>query len=435
MTGATLMLNRLRLRMNARLGSIPAVPALLVGIVAVLLLSTFAIRELFGGGVILTGDTLHALRLRGMHECIADGQIPCRWVPNMGRGYGYPLFNYYPPLPYYTGELLRRIFGFSYIGTVDVLFITGLLSAGVSMFLLTRKVWGDLGGVVSAVAFVYAPYLALDTYMRGALVELWAIAVTPALLWAIYELITTERLRFVPIAALFVAFLLLSHNLTAIIMAPAIVLWTAVLLLTRGRRAWRPALLGAAALVWGLGLAAFFTLPVLTQGDDVQLDRLALTADGEALLYPRNFVTVNDLFLQRTDDYSLLLGAGEDTPIQIGWLHWALAGLALPAGLLYLRAKRWRPALAVLVFSAAFGIGVFMSVSKSRVIWDQFDTLRFLQFPWRYMGLVSLASAGLAGAWLGLLRNRALWLQLVVAAVLLAIFIGGGEAFFRPLYR
>jgi hypothetical protein len=406
----------------------------LIGALALVLLSTFAYRALFGGGMILTADTLHAIRIFEMDRCLNDGQIPCRWAPDMGNGYGFPLFNYYPPLPYYVGDLLHRL-GLSYLRAVDALYVLGLVGAGLAMFALARRLWGDLGGLVSATAYVYAPYLALDVYMRGALTELWALALAPALFWAVYELVTTSRPRFVPLVAVFLALLLLSHNLVAVIVAPALALWTAVLLLTRGREGWRPALLGAAGAIWGFGLAAFFTLPVLMEGDLVQLDSLAETLRQTELLYPSNFVTVRDLFLLRTADYSFLLGAGEDTPIQIGWFHWAVAGLSAPAGVFLLRRGQRTAALAIAMFVVFFGVGVFMAVSRSQFIWDSFDALRFLQFPWRYLGLVSLASAGLAGAWLALLRDRPLWAQWLVAATLVGLFIGAGQALFQPLHR
>lgn len=436
MRAAFLTLSQLQERVHGRIAPLIApIPPPLAACVALVLLAAFAYRDLLGGGMILTGDTLHAMRIFEMRRCLDDGQLPCRWVPDMGNGYGYPLFNYYPPLPYYVGDLLQQLFGMSYLRTVDLLYLIGLVGGGLGMYFLTRRLWGDLGGLVSAVAYMYAPYIALNIYLRGALTELWGFAVAPWLFWAVYELITTSRARFVPIIALFLALLLLSHDLVAVIVAPALALWAAVLLLTRGRAAWRPALLGGAAVVWGLSLAAFFILPVLRQGEEIQLDSIALTPGDEELLYTRNFVTTQDLFFQRTADYSQLLGEREDTPIQIGWFHWAAAGLSLPAALLFLYKRRWGPGLSVLMFTAFFGVGVFMMVSRSQFIWDAFEALRFLQFPWRYMGLVSLASAGLAGAWFGLLRARPPWAQLLLAAIFIALFIGSGQMFFQAHFR
>jgi hypothetical protein len=402
----------------------------LFGGVAVLLLSAYAYAPLFAGGLILTGDTIHIMRIFEMHRCLGDGQIPCRWVPDMGNGYGYPLFNYYPPLPYYVGDLLHRL-GLSYLKTVDMLYVLGLVGAGISMYTLGRRLWGTLGGMVSAMAYVYAPYLALDVYLRGALAELWALAIVPALLWAVLELISTSRTRYVPVIALLLAALLLSHNLVAVIVAPALLLWVAVLLLLQGRWLWRPALLGGVAALWGFGLAAFFTLPVLAEGDLVQVENIT----KDPFDYPSHFATVRDLFLLRTADYSFLLGGRDATPLQIGWFQWGLAALAVPAGLALLWTRRWALGLVVLMFVVFFGVGVFMATSTSKFIWDAFDSLRFLQFPWRYLGLVSLAAAGLAGAWLALLRGRSIWLQFLVAGVLIGVLVGTGRTFFHPDIR
>jgi hypothetical protein len=404
-------------------------PAWTVCAAAIIGLAAFAYMPLLGGGLIISADTSHAMRIYELHRCLSDGQLPCRWVPDLGNGYGYPLFNYYPPLPYYAGNVLHGI-GLSYVRAVNLLFAFGLTGAGLTMFALARRLWGDLGGLVSAVAYVYAPYLALDVFLRGALPELWALAIAPAVFWALYELVTTGRARFVLLAALSGSLLLLSHSLVAVIVAPALVFWTAALLALRGRERGRPALLAALAGVWAFGLAAFFTLPVLTEGGQVQLDSLT----RGYFHYSLHFASVGDLFLSRSADYSFLFGGREET-LQIGWFHWGLAALALPVAFLLMRAGRRREVAMVVLLALFFAIGVFMATSASRPIWDAFHPLRFLQFPWRYLGLVSLAAACLAGASLALFRGRPAMAQLGIAIVLVGLFIGSGRVFFHPLYR
>jgi hypothetical protein len=411
---------------------IPAAWLAIASALAVVGLSAFAYGPLFGEGMILTGDNLHAWRLSEMTNCIDDGQIPCRWAAELGNGYGLPLFNFYPPLPYYAGDLLHRL-GLSYLNTVEALFAIALIVAGLSMFLLGRAMWGALGGVVSATAYVYAPYLALDAYMRGALGELWALAIAPALFWAVFQLVTTSHARYTFAIALFSALLLLSHSLTAMIVLPIVAIWAGALLLTRGHDAFRPALLGLSGAIWGLGLAAFFTLPMLAEGGDVQLDNLA----AFPFEYQAHFTSVGDLFLERSSDYGFLLegAGGSGTPIQIGWFHWALTALSLPAGLLLLRSGQRTLAIAVALLASFFAAGTFMAISASESVYEAFDPLRFLQFPWRYVGLISIAAAALAGVWLAVLRDRAMWLQLAVAGLLVGLFIGSGVTFFDPLHR
>ena len=99
-------------------------------------------RDLFKKGYFSIHDDLQVGRLYQMDLCFRDGQLPCRWVPDMGYGYGYPLFNYYPPLPYYFGELIH-IIGFSIIDSTKVMFIAGFVISAILMFLFGRKLWGD----------------------------------------------------------------------------------------------------------------------------------------------------------------------------------------------------------------------------------------------------------------------------------------------------
>ena len=43
-------------------------------------------------------DDVQIIRLYEINKCIIDHQIPCRWVPDLGGLYGYPIFNYYAPI-------------------------------------------------------------------------------------------------------------------------------------------------------------------------------------------------------------------------------------------------------------------------------------------------------------------------------------------------
>lgn len=82
------------------------------------------------------------LNLSQMNRCFEDGQIPCRWAPDSDYGYGSPLFNYLPPLPYYFGELIYKVtgsFSFSTKLMYIVPFSVGLLFAW-TFLRLTKKV-------------------------------------------------------------------------------------------------------------------------------------------------------------------------------------------------------------------------------------------------------------------------------------------------------
>ena len=71
-------------------------------------------------------DDLQAFRVQQMVKCLKDLQIPCRWVPDMGYQYGYPQFNYYPPIIFYLGGILN-ILGIQIIDVVKIIFILPIL--------------------------------------------------------------------------------------------------------------------------------------------------------------------------------------------------------------------------------------------------------------------------------------------------------------------
>src|SRR3990172_4216282 len=78
---------------------------------------------LFSDGFFTIHDNTQVERVFQMTKSISDGQFPVRWVDDLGYGYGYPIFNFYAPLPYYIG------------GAIYALGATGLTAAK-AMFLV-----------------------------------------------------------------------------------------------------------------------------------------------------------------------------------------------------------------------------------------------------------------------------------------------------------
>lgn len=85
---------------------------------------------------------IESKRLSQMNLCFEDKQIPCRWSPDTGFGYGSPLFNYLPPLPYYLGQLF-----YYYTGNVN--FSTGVIYL-VPFLISTLFIWAFLRFIKAA---------------------------------------------------------------------------------------------------------------------------------------------------------------------------------------------------------------------------------------------------------------------------------------------
>src|SRR3989339_1073779 len=154
-------------------------------LLVVLLLTLPAFAWLIQPGYFPMHDDLQTTRLMEMEKCFRDGQIPCRWVLDLGYGFGYPLFNFYPPLPYLIG-LPFRFMGLAYIDAIKIVGILGFVLCALNMYLLGRQLWGKKGGIISSLVYTYAPYHSVDLYVRGAMNEFWAMAFFPAIFYSSY---------------------------------------------------------------------------------------------------------------------------------------------------------------------------------------------------------------------------------------------------------
>lgn len=365
-------------------------------------------------------DDLQIGRLYEMDLCFRDGQIPCRWVPDMGYGYGYPLFNYYPPLPYYFGELVHAA-GFSFIDSTKAMFMISILISGILMFLFGRRLWGDWGGLLSGVLYIWAPYHAVDIYVRGAMNEAWALAFLPGVYWAVYEIVDGENSRqFIPWLAFFFGLLLLSHNLMAFIFTPTIALFALLLIWLRKKNLKDKLLKLMLGSFWGFSLAAFFTLPVLLEKKFVHVETMLMGYFN----YLAHYVSIGKLLFTRFWGYGSS-GWLQETgmPFQVGIFHWALAVFVFLIMTIFFLKKKIPKESFVLssLFIILFLGSLFMVHPRSVFIWDRIPILAFLQFPWRFLTIVIFAVSILGGGAVGLIKSRRVKVFLAVALSLGAI--------------
>lgn len=381
---------------------------------------------LFGPGYYNMHDDLQVMRIFEMEKCLADGQIPCRWAPDMAYGYGQAMFNFYSAFPYYLGALIRIITPLSIIGSVKFTFFLSLLVSAIGIYLLAKEFWGKLGGFLSAVLYVYAPYHALDIYVRGALAESWAIATLPLLWFSFYKLIKKPDFLKAAFASVVFAVLLTTHNISTLIYAPFTILWVAFWLFKEKGSKNLIYLLISGLL--GIGLASFFILPALYEQRFVQIENL--TKDYSD--YHAHFVNLNQLFVDRSwGDGPSIWGDNDDISFQIGWPHWWIAILVglLSIYFVFRKKKILKPAL-ILCSLVFFTLSAFLTHWRSLPLWEKVPLLPFVQFPWRFLGLAIffLSFAGGALAWFKVRYGKFLTIISLVLAVALNI------SYFEPVH-
>ena len=368
-------------------------------------------------------DDLQMMRQLEMEKCFADRQIPCRWVQDMGYGFGFPLFNFYPPLPYLIGQGIRFL-GFSFVDTVKITFALSFIVSGVSMYLLAKEFFPEnfnfkgrkisLGALVSAIFYIWAPYHAVDVYVRGAMNEAWALSFSPLIFWSVYRLIICnkrETRRWIILLALAYSALLTSHNLMVLIFTPVLAGWVLIHLWRKSRWSRLPKIIISG--IWALGLAAFFTLPALAENKFTQV-RGQLEGYYD---YTAHFVSLRQLLISRFWGYgpSVWIDAEDGMSFQIGHIHWILS-LIIGGWLIFLiiqsrkkLIKSFRESNFLLPSFYLFVVGwfsAFMTHLRAIGIYKAIPILSLIQFPWRFLTIVIFAFSFISGVAVIIFENK-----------------------------
>jgi hypothetical protein len=386
---------------------------------------------IFEKGYFNMHDDLQMMRQLEMEKCFFDGQIPCRWVPDMGYGYGFPLFNFYPPLPYLTGEVFR-IMRFSFMDTAKLTFALSFILSGLTMYYLAREFFGRWGGVVSSVFYVWAPYHSVDIYVRGAMNEAWALIWFPLILWTSYRLIKERKKISKWIIGLALAWvgLLLSHNLMVMIFTPVFAVWCFIFWIKT--HDFKKVLHFVFSGVIAVGLAAFFTLPSILEQKFVHVDTLT----QGYYEYIAHFATIGQLLTSRFWGYGpSIWGPNDGMPFSVGHIHWILSlAILLVAGFMLFKRKKYKldtDLLYVIFFSVTVGwFAAFMAHQNSTFIWQKIHFLSFVQFPWRFLALSILGFSFAAGSIVVLLPKK---VGLIVGGLLVIGLLIFNWNYFLPL--
>jgi hypothetical protein len=414
-------------KLNSKLSSIKDVfstknlPILLL----LLIIPTFS--ALLRSGFFPMHDDMQAMRLLQMDKCVNDGQIPCRWVPDMGYGYGYPQFNFYPPMPYYVMEGFHLL-GFGYLDSVKAGFVLSVLISALGMYLFAKSLWGEAGGFLSALLYAYIPYRAVNMYVRGAVGEVWALAFLPLILWSASEVLKGSKKSKLWLA-LSLAGLFTSHNITTLIFIPVIIAWVLFIIFTTSdsptlllKKKIKPLIVSG---FWGFAISAFFLLPALVEQKFVHVETLLQGYFN----YLAHFVSVGQLLFTSAWGYGgSELGPYDDVSFAVGFVQWFLPLLAL---LLLIILRKKKEARLASFFVILGWTALFMTHLKSGWIWDKVGLLSYLQFPWRFLSIAAFSFSVAAGAiTLLFVKRKKLALYSLAGITILVILLY--SSIFRP---
>lgn len=377
-------------------------------------------NRLIHKGFFPTQDYIYIARIFEMDKSLKDGQFPVRWSPDFR--YGEPLFNFYAPLPYYFGSLVH-VFNVGFLDTAKVLFALGLVLSFFSMYILGKELWGKTGGLISAFVYLYAPYRALDVFVRGDLSESWVFIFFPLIFYASLKLSKKFTGKNFALLSLSLAGLFYTHNLMTMLLAPFYIFWLIYL-------AWKERKISVfyrtvLSSVLGVGLAASFMLPSFFEKGYIQTQHLT----GMYFDFRGHFVELRQFF-STFWGYGASVWLGEDgMSFQLGIVQWITLGLVLVTSF-FKRKELYKNKNIYLIgiLFALFVFSLFMQHNKSTFIWLKIPMLQYVQFPWRFMALSVFFASILAGS-LGALLPKFKNIILIITVISL---ISCTYNYFRP---
>lgn len=375
-------------------------------------------RPFFRAGYFPTHDGEWAIvRLAEMVREVKDLQFPPRWSDYLNHGFGYPLFSFTYPLPYYFGTILHLL-GFGLTDSVKILFVGSVVFSGIFMYLLGKEITGEYGGLISAAFYIASPFRLVNLYARGSLGESLNSAVFPLLCYlSILCIKKFDNTRLV-LCSITLAFLILTHNITALIFFP---IWI-IFIIASGRfyklKFRKLSRIFLPVIILGLGLSAYFFLPALLEKRYIILSQLKLANVSE------NFVSPAD-YLSAGFRYDNLPSFGLGIANILGFI----ASLLLFS---LNKSIRKKYGVFIIFIITVFGTLIFLTNSVSSSLWNVIP-LAWIDFPWRLitpiMFLLSFSAIFLALSY----KSRVIGIILVILALIFNLkYARPKEYFFKP---
>lgn len=322
-----------------------------------------------------------------MFREVRDLQLPPRFSGALNFGYGYPLFNFAYPFPYYLSLFLHTI-GFTFINSIKFLFALSVPLSAIFMYLAAKKIWkGSFAGVISAVLYIYVPYRMVDLYVRGSLGESISFVLYPLILFFLVIFIENKKLYAGVLSGLLFAILILTHNIMAVYFLFMLGLFFIAKLLTGDKRILKPLIFFA--IIGALG-SCYFWLPALIEK---QYILLSIVPIADRNLY---FPTLTQL---------LIPSWGYGGPTSAGGFSYQFG---IPASILLIifalvnmfKIIKKQPQSKIFIFIiGTLLIFFFLLFPSSKIIWENSPLLNEINYPWTLLGpiifLISLAAGSL----------------------------------------
>ena len=357
--------------------------------IGVLMLFSLAIViPYFHSGYFPTHDGEWAVvRLSEMYRALTDGQFPVRYSTYLNYNYGYPLFNFAYPLPYYFGAPIASFIGF--VNTIKLIFAISIPLSAVGMYLATRKMWqSDNAGLVAGALYILAPYRMVDLYVRGSIGECVSFAIAPFLLFVGLLLLERKNNYFlISLFALLLGALITTHNIMGLYFTPIIAILLVGSAVTNNKKRWGSL---TVSFFLGIGLSTFFIVPALAEKGSILLAQIPIANRSLNWVYPKQLLLLKGGYgvPPNKDSFTVQIGLGQ-VLIMIGFFTLLLTKIFWH--------EKIKNNVLVITLGVLWLITLLMMFQPTNFIWENFPLLKEINYPWTLLGPLVFLTAICSG--------------------------------------
>lgn len=390
------------------------------GFILILIFATLILSRILHPGFFAVHDDTQPSRIYEMTKSIHDGLFPVRWVNDLGFGYGYPIFNFYAPLPYYIGSIFY-IIGFGAIASAKIMFSLAVLAAGIGMYLFMKSFLGHLPAIASSLIYLLFPYFAVNIFIRGAVGEYYAYSLLPWIFWGLFEIyynskkyhqihpknILAKRIppfykgglggilyfKSILITIVTLSLLIISHNLSAFMLFLILIIFFLVALwLSKNKKV---LLINySIILILSFLLSAFYTIPAITEMNYTDV-KSQLSGNFN---YSNHFICPFQWWESPWGYAGSAVGCADGISFRLGKTNIIFSVLGILLGIYLILFKKKNKYNFIFLFSIfILSFSLFMMTEYSQFIWQILPQIKFLQFPWRFMNFVGFSMAVIIG--------------------------------------
>lgn len=374
--------------------------------IVIILLSIIPLFPMLtNSGLLHTHDGMvHLVRMAQYYKALMDGQILPRWAGDLNYGYGLPLFNFMYHLPYLLSSILIQG-KFSLAVTFKIVIALSYIISAIGIYSLGLAIFKkNKIALLIAVFYQFAPFRFVEMFVRGSFGEIFTYAFIPWVLFALYKLLTSNRLAFFLLSSLMTFFLIISHNSISLVMFVC-----AMLFIILFRKSLKDTCISIASCLVGLSAAAFYWIPALLEHKYTYGDLFMKN------MFRSYFPPIQNLFIPNLTNSPALQNGG--VSVQIGLFH--SIALIIACYLFFMKRKSLsKLSKQLILFSLLLSAGaIFLMQPLSVPLWEQVSLLRQFQFPWRFLSVVNLSTALAAIVFLELKIFAKPWIYWMIIAL------------------